>query len=62
MLYVWKRDDGYVDASTYHPRTYSSDTFDILLKTEDWEQARELIRAKRLEAGPPEWWDDRRYA
>lgn len=43
---VWRRDDGYV-AATCGPPSNSKSIFEILLVTDDWREARDLIEATR---------------
>jgi len=55
--YVWRRSDGYVGSTTYSPRN-GRDTFEILLITTDWPQARQCIednRDERHQAAVASW-------
>ena len=51
--YVWRRSDGYVDATTYPPgRAYTDSngflwSYDVLLTTTDWPEARSRIERER---------------
>jgi hypothetical protein len=48
---VWRRNDGYISATAYNVSTRE---FEILLVTEDWTEARDLIASERKAAGHPE--------
>jgi hypothetical protein len=45
--YVWRRSDGYVAATTYPPRDQLNWSFEILLETDYWPRAREVIERER---------------
>lgn len=51
--YVWRRNDGYINATTYHPIDYVTTDeknevkFVILLITEDWSEAYKKILIER---------------
>lgn len=51
--YVWRRSDGYVNASATHRENFQpsngKDKFEVLLITEDWAEALECIKANRDE-------------
>lgn len=54
--FVWRRDDGYISATAYNPANLGvrgKDTFEILLVTENWPEARDMITAERMAAGHP---------
>lgn len=48
--YVWRRSDGYVSSTCYNPNLPGAcpgDTFDILMITTEWFEARARIAAER---------------
>ncbi len=45
--YVWRRSDGYVNASAYKPLNYLTSTFEILLETTEWSLAYDRIIEER---------------
>jgi hypothetical protein len=46
--YVWRRDDGYVGCTRYDPKKMSSSsTFELLLQTDVWEEAKARLRDER---------------
>jgi hypothetical protein len=48
---VWRRSDGYVGCTRYVPKGYGTCTFDVLLTTDDWPEARALIASEREHSG-----------
>ena len=45
--HVWRRSDGYVNATTYPAENTPSFSFEELLVTEDWGEALDLILSER---------------
>jgi hypothetical protein len=51
-FYVWRRSDGYVDTNAGSmPRSYPGSSFEKLLETKDWAEARSRIESERAGAG-----------
>ncbi|MFH8294929.1 hypothetical protein [Streptomyces sp. NPDC018059] len=47
-FYVWRRSDGYVNASNGHePRQYATGTFELLAEGESWQAMRGVILVER---------------
>jgi hypothetical protein len=46
-FYVWRRSDGYVSSTRYPPLDYPGQSFEMLLVTTNWPEAREKIKAER---------------
>lgn len=47
MFYVWRRNDGLVDWTTFPPKDEGSFRFEILLSTNDEDDARSKVIAER---------------
>jgi len=49
--FVWRRGDGYVGCTRYEPRGEplgnEFNQFEILMQTDSWDEARELIETER---------------
>lgn len=52
--YVWRRNDGYVNATCYRPIEGPGHTFEILLVTTNWPEAREAIIKARTNLTSPD--------